>query len=117
MDKERLKAAIQQSKILNLESSKKQGCSNCSSKQNSQPSNFPSLASMGVNLAKDVVNTVKSGIAGQGIQVDEAESNKRKQICDKCEFFNTQQQRCTKCGCFMAVKVYLKASHCPVGKW
>jgi hypothetical protein len=46
MDKETLKAAIQQSKILNLESSKKQSCSS---------SKFPSIPTMGVNLAKDLL--------------------------------------------------------------
>ena len=69
------------------------------------------------NLGKDVVNNFKSVIAGNPINVEQDEAGKRKAICNGCEFFNKQSERCLKCGCYMAVKVYLKASHCPIGKW
>ena len=45
------------------------------------------------------------------------EADKRKAICDQCPFLNKNQDRCTKCGCYMAVKTYLRASNCPIGKW
>ena len=41
--------------------------------------------------------------------------DERMAICQTCKFFN--KVRCTKCGCFMALKTTLKAASCPVGKW
>jgi hypothetical protein len=102
MDKNFLKQAIQQTKIRNLETSNK---------------TFPSIPQMAVNLGKDVVKTVKNVAIGESFKTDDEQANKRKEVCNSCEFFNKSQERCTKCGCFMAVKVYLKASSCPIGKW
>jgi hypothetical protein len=102
MDKNFLKQAIQESKIRSLQSSNKA---------------FSSIPRMVSNLGGDILKTVKSVASGQGLKSDDAEANQRKSICNSCEFFNKSQERCTKCGCFMAVKVYLKASHCPIGKW
>ena len=41
--------------------------------------------------------------------------NERLSICQTCKFFTGQ--RCLKCGCNMAIKTYLTASTCPIGKW
>lgn len=102
MDKNTLKRAIEESKIRSLQNSRK---------------NFPSLPKMVSNLGGEIVNNIKSVASGQPLKADNDEALKRRNICEKCEFFNKAQQRCTKCGCYMAVKVYLKASHCPIGKW
>jgi hypothetical protein len=32
-------------------------------------------------------------------------------------FFDSLSERCSRCGCFLSVKTYLKAEKCPVGKW
>jgi len=102
MDKNFLKQAIQENKIRKIESSNK---------------SFPSIPKMAMNLGGDIVKTVKSVSIGEGFKVDDDQAKNRKNICEGCEFFNKAQERCTKCGCFMAVKVYLKASNCPIGKW
>jgi hypothetical protein len=103
MDKNQIKRAIQQNRITNLASTNKP--------------NFPSVRQMANNLKNDVIKNVKSVAAGNPLSADTVEANRRKNICNSCEFFNKAQERCTKCGCYMAVKVYLKASHCPIGKW
>ena len=103
MDKNNLKNAIQQNRIKNLASSNKP--------------NMPSIPQMAKNFGNDIIKNVKSVAAGNAINADQEEANKRKGICNSCEFFNKAQDRCTKCGCYMAVKVYLKASNCPIGKW
>jgi hypothetical protein len=102
MNKEFLKQAIQESKIRSLQSSR---------------TPYPSIPKMVSNLGSDIIKTVKSTVAGEPLKSDNDEANRRKSICNNCEFFNKSQERCTKCGCFMAVKVYLKAAHCPIGKW
>lgn len=76
---------------------------------------MPSLVQMGKNIVQTVVDTAKSAIVGEGVSLTEEQANSRLKICESCEFY--QQSRCTKCGCYMAVKTHLKAASCPVGKW
>ena len=78
---------------------------------------MPSPIQMAKNLANTAVATVKSVATGNPINVSDDEANKRKNVCNGCQFFNKAQERCTKCGCYMAVKTYLKAATCPIGKW
>jgi len=103
MNKNLLKHAIQQNRIKVLSKSTK-------------PS-YPSLPQMAKNLGKDIIKNVKSIASGNPLNANDAEINKRKNICNTCEFFEKNQQRCLKCGCYMAVKTYLKSSKCPIGKW
>lgn len=102
MNKEHLKRMIQENKIRILESSNKK---------------MPSSFQMAKNLGSDILKNVKSISQGNPINSDQSEIEKRKSICNSCEFFISDSQRCSKCGCNMAVKTYLKASVCPVGKW
>lgn len=103
MDKNQIKKAIQQNRINQLASSSKP--------------NFPSVGQMAKNFSTDVVKTVKSVVAGNSPTSDQKEAERRKAICNTCEYFNKPQDRCTKCGCYMAFKVYVKASSCPMNKW
>lgn len=38
-------------------------------------------------------------------------------ICQGCEFFKKNGNRCKKCGCFMKLKTTLAHAKCPIGKW
>lgn len=87
------------------------------SKNINPPKLMPSKIQMAKNLAKTTVETIKSVAVGNSLNVQNEEAEKRKKICESCNFYNTPQQRCTKCGCYMAIKTYLKAASCPVGKW
>ena len=82
---------------------------------NQTQNSLPSIVEMGKNLAKTLADTVKSVAAGEGAMTAEDQANARLKICQACEFY--VNERCTKCGCFMAVKTHLKAANCPVGKW
>ena len=103
MDKQSLMNSLQNNRIQQMASSNKP--------------QMPSLGSMASNLAQSVVRNVQSVAAGNALRLNENEANQRLNICRGCEFFNHAQERCGKCGCFMAVKTYLKAEKCPVGKW
>jgi hypothetical protein len=102
MTKEYLKKMIQENKIRSLESSNKK---------------MPSSFQMAKNLGSDILKNVKSISQGNPINSDQSEIEKRKNICNSCEFFISDSQKCSKCGCNMAIKTYLKASVCPIGKW
>jgi len=76
---------------------------------------LPSVVEMGKNLVQTAVDSAKSVLAGEGLNITEEQAASRLAICNQCEFY--QDSRCTKCGCYMAVKTHLKAANCPVGKW
>jgi hypothetical protein len=102
MDKNYLKLKIQENKIKALQGSNKK-----------YPSNFQ----MAKNLASSVLQNVKSVAQGNDISLPDDIINKRKSICSSCDFYDKGQQRCYKCGCNMAIKTYLRASTCTIGKW
>jgi hypothetical protein len=78
---------------------------------------MPSAGQMARNLGKSIFSNAVSVAQGNDLRLTPDEANRRLSICKNCEFFEALSQRCSKCGCFMAVKSYLKAEKCPVGKW
>jgi hypothetical protein len=85
--------------------------------QSSNKPQLPSIANMAFNVGQSIARNVQSVAAGNSLNLPADEANKRLNICKGCEFFLSEQSRCSKCGCYMAVKTYLKAERCPVGKW
>jgi hypothetical protein len=102
MNKDYLKLKIQENKIKTLQGSNKK-----------YPSNFQ----MAKNLTSSIVENVKSVSQGNNLSISPEVVNQRRSICSSCEFYDKGQQRCFKCGCNMAIKTYLRASSCPLGKW
>ncbi len=83
------------------------------SPQPSLPSGYQQLKGF-LNSAKQVVG---DAMAGEGVFVDEATHETRMSICRGCEFFRTEDLRCSKCGCFMERKAMFKRVSCPEEKW
>jgi len=54
---------------------------------------------------------------GKGVLVPEEVSKLRLEECGRCDYYDKQQNRCRKCGCYMKVKVKFVNTSCPVGKW
>jgi hypothetical protein len=50
-------------------------------------------------------------------RVPSDEQARRLAICDACEFFLRDKNRCAKCGCRLNWKSRLEAWHCPIQKW
>jgi hypothetical protein len=44
-------------------------------------------------------------------------ADKRMSICNDCDRLIPVTHQCKECGCFMKMKVKLKAATCPLGKW
>ena len=76
---------------------------------------MPSLLNQAKSAARSVVKNTQTIIKGNSPKISDAEQKRRLDICNKCEFL--QNNRCTKCGCFLSIKTYLRAEQCPVGKW
>lgn len=83
----------------------------------SSDSEMPSLPQQGINLSRAVFDILQETLKGGDLLVSEFESQRRYDICQACEHFYAQQERCKKCGCFMKKKVEFTASKCPVDKW
>jgi hypothetical protein len=77
------------------------------------PVQMPSLWQQAKNLTKSVVEHVKTGAA----EVTPEEKQARLDICNGCEFFNKENNRCKKCGCMMLVKSAWESASCPIGLW
>jgi hypothetical protein len=43
--------------------------------------------------------------------------DKRLDICKECERLFKPTYTCKECGCFMALKTWLKEASCPLNKW
>lgn len=43
--------------------------------------------------------------------------NERFDICKGCDRIFKPTRTCKECGCFMAMKTWLKHASCPLGKW
>ena len=54
--------------------------------------------------------------SNEEIFLSQEEAQKRYDICKKCEYFLITTQ-CSKCLCFMKVKVKISQSKCPIDKW
>lgn len=72
---------------------------------------------MARNVGSSIVKNVVSVAKGNDLKISSEEAEKRLGICKTCQFFDKTSQKCSKCGCYLAVKTYLKAEHCPVHKW
>ena len=38
-------------------------------------------------------------------------------ICEPCSAFNDRLHLCRECNCLVDVKIHVKSSVCPIGKW
>jgi len=79
---------------------------------------MPGVATMANNLISTIGTAAVHAITNNGqVFVSEEEGNRRYALCEGCEFYDTVQFRCMKCGCFMKGKVKMVAAKCPINKW
>lgn len=78
---------------------------------------LPSKLQMARSAVSTIAEVSKGLLQGKGLKVSDEVLTHRKSICASCEFFRESDQRCSKCGCYLSSKTYLKASTCPMGKW
>lgn len=81
-------------------------CENCK---------FPSVAKQATNLTLSLFNVVTQAIKTGKTRASNEEVEQRLSVCHTCPY--RKENRCTECGCFIALKAGLKAEKCPKGKW
>jgi hypothetical protein len=78
---------------------------------------LPSVLQMAKNLAGSARDIAVGALKGEGIKVDDTTYEYRMSICGGCEFFISETERCSVCGCYMKAKNMFKKTYCPEGKW
>jgi hypothetical protein len=77
--------------------------------------NLPTAMEMAKNLMRDGSSIIGNAIRGNPTLVSDEVRDHRWNTCTGCPFL--QNNRCSKCGCFMKVKVAFQTSKCPENKW
>jgi hypothetical protein len=44
-------------------------------------------------------------------------SRQRLEICEKCDFYQSNSKICDQCGCFLPLKTTMANMKCPIDKW
>ena len=78
---------------------------------------FPSLPDQAKNATLLIADVIRNAIQNNQLFTTKEEKKRRYDICQACEFFNAEEKRCTKCGCYMEHKTGLTAAQCPEKKW
>jgi len=77
---------------------------------------MPSLVQQAKNLILSTANVLAYAAATGQIKAEPQVAGIRVDICKKCRHLE-QNNRCTVCGCFIAMKAGLAAEKCPLKKW
>ena len=85
-------------------------------RQAQPPASMPSLAQQAFSAAGALCAEAKAILKSEA-PVAPKESARRFALCEQCEFFKTDEARCTQCGCYMRVKTRFRTAQCPKGKW
>lgn len=83
--------------------------------ENENLESFPSVFQQARNLAKQAWLSGVDVAKGKPLLSTAEKANERIKICEGCEFY--KENRCLKCGCFMAAKIHVESSRCPINKW
>jgi hypothetical protein len=73
-----------------------------------------------VNKAKEIANGYKNllkSTLGLSSEEDEKIFDKRREICNACEFRNAYRDTCTSCGCPLVAKTKSLITNCPEKLW
>jgi len=74
-----------------------------------------------LQMAGSALSTIGSFIGSGFKTVDAEEEARRWGICESCEYLTeakeNKNRRCTKCGCYMWLKVKIEHVHCNLNKW
>jgi len=85
----------------------------CCQKQKARE--MPGILQQAKNFALSVANVLAHAAKTGRIKAEPQTVAIRVDLCNKCR--HLAENRCTVCGCFIALKAGLKAEGCPLKKW
>lgn len=74
---------------------------------------LPSLIEMIKNIGEAAEQAIRDGRNTRTKQ----EAETCMETCASCPYLIISEKRCGVCGCYLKLKVLMKAWHCPRGKW
>jgi recombinational DNA repair protein RecR len=86
----------------------------CCQKQKSRE--MPSILQQTKNLMLSVANVLAHAKTSGKIRAETQVVASRVDLCHKCRHLS-ENNRCSVCGCFIALKAGLQAESCPLHKW
>lgn len=89
------------------------GC--CGRYSNNANNRMPSLIQQAKNLMLSTANVLAYAATTGQVKVDPKTAGVRVDTCNQCR--HLEKNRCTICGCFIAMKAGLIAEKCPIKKW
>ena len=78
---------------------------------------YPTLFKQAKSAIQAVGSVASAIVHNEPVSVSTEEQDRRLAICHSCEFWDSGQSRCSKCGCFGRFKTWLVSQKCPVDKW
>ena len=76
---------------------------------------FPSATKQLANVSLSLFNVITQAIKTGEIRESNGVIESRVTICNGCEYL--KDNRCSECGCFIALKAGLKSESCPRNLW
>ena len=76
---------------------------------------FPSLVEQVKNVSLGLFNVMTHAYKTGEVLAKESIVRDRIKLCEGCEFLHNN--RCSECGCFIALKAGLKSEKCPLNRW
>lgn len=85
----------------------------------SENNQYPSLIEQGKNLSKFTLDIVKhlNKTRGKNLFANDKLYDDRLNVCKSCDKYDSEQKRCTECGCFIETKARIILDSCPLNKW
>ena len=78
---------------------------------------YPNFFEQIKNLSTLAGGVAKDFVEGEEVFASEEKQKNRMELCENCEYYDSNQKRCKLCGCFMEAKVKFLRSSCPALKW
>lgn len=77
------------------------------------------MVRMTFNAVAAAAGVVAAGLRGERVISESVEQSRRHAICqtNQCGRYLADRDRCSRCGCWMGVKSWLRPLPCPVGLW
>lgn len=74
---------------------------------------YPSILEMGTNLINSAIDFIEDGFSLSSKE----EVNRKVSICQECNSYDRDKNRCKECGCFISIASLINSKQCPLGKW
>jgi hypothetical protein len=80
---------------------------------------LPRTREMAANASRAVGRVIGGVARAEPLRVPPGVKAERMEICQACERFRPEDERCAHpgCGCYLRLKTWLVSERCPAGKW